>query len=44
MSISSIMREKGFNKSKQLIISNLVQYQKAAIYEINIHSTFVSPI
>ena len=31
MTISSNMKEKGFNKSKQLIMSKLVQYQKAAI-------------
>ena len=43
MSISSIMREKGFNKSKQLLILNSVQKQKATNL-CNINSTFVSPI
>ena len=42
MSISSSMTEKGFNKSKELIMSNLVQYQKATIL-YNVNSTSVSP-
>ena len=43
MSISSIMREKDLNKSKQLMISNWVQYRKTRNLCIN-NSTFVSPI
>ena len=42
MSIASIMREKVFNKGKQLLISNRVQYLKAT-FLYNIISTFVSP-
>ena len=38
------MREKRLTKTKQLFLSNLVQYQRAAIYQKNNHSIFVSPI
>ena len=37
------MREKDFNKAKQLMISSVVQYQKASVLYFK-NSTFVSPI
>ena len=41
MSISSIMRGKGFNESKQFMMSNLVQHQRATIYIIMIVLSFL---
>ena len=43
MSISSSLMGKGVNKSKQLMMSNLVQYEKATIL-YKIKSISVSPI